>query len=45
MNDIINKHFDLTEVDVEAQALNEEVVASAATSEENVPTGEGQNES
>ena len=45
MNDIINKHFDLTEVDVEAQALNKEVVASAATSEENVPTGEAQNES
>lgn len=44
MNDIINKHFDLTEVDVEAQALNEKVVASAATSEESVPTGEGQKE-
>ena len=44
MNDIINKHFDLTEVDVEAQALNEKVVASSATSEESVPTGEGQKE-
>lgn len=42
MNDIINKHFDLAEVDVEVQALNENVVASAATSKENVPTGESQ---
>lgn len=45
MYNIISKHFDLSENDVEAQALNEEVVASAATSEENVPTGEAQNES
>lgn len=33
MNEIINKHFDLTEVDIEAQALNEDVV----TSVDNVP--------
>lgn len=45
MTDLINKHFDLVDVDVEAQALNEKVVADATTSEENVPTGEGQNES
>lgn len=44
MNDLINKHFDLNEVDVEAQALNEEATANAATSEESVPTGEGQKE-
>ncbi len=42
MNEIINNHFDLTEMDVEAQALTENVVANAATSEENVPVGEGQ---
>lgn len=45
MTDLINKHFDLTKVDVEAQALNEKVVADATTSEENVHTGEDQNES
>ena len=33
MNEIINKYFDLTEVDIEAQALNEDVV----TSVDNVP--------
>ena len=45
MTDLINKHFGLTEEDVEAQALNEKVVADATTSEENVHTGEDQNES
>lgn len=44
MNEIINNHFDLTEMDVEAQVLTENVVANAATSEENVPVGEGQEE-
>lgn len=37
--------FGMPENGIEAQALNEEVAASAATSEENVPTGEAQNES
>lgn len=42
MIDFINQHFGLTEEDVEAQALNEEVVASAATSVNNVPACEGE---
>ena len=42
MNDIIAKHFGLSENDVEAQALNENVVASAATSVNNVPACEGE---
>ena len=35
-------NFDQSEINVEAQALNENVVDSAATSKENVPTGESQ---
>ena len=42
MNDIIAKHFGLSENDVEAQALNEEVTANAATSVNNVPACEGE---
>jgi hypothetical protein len=42
MNDIIAKHFGLSENDVEAQALNEEVTANAATSVNNVPAYEGE---
>ena len=42
MNDIIAKHFGLTENNVEAQALNEEVTANAATSVNNVPACEGE---
>lgn len=41
MENIISKHFGLAENDVEAQALNEEVTASAATSVNNVPACEG----
>ena len=41
MSEIINKHFGLTEEDVEAQALNEEVTANAAMSVNNVPACEG----
>ena len=43
MNDIIAKHFGLSENDVEAQALNEEVTANAATSVNNVPACEDWN--
>lgn len=42
MNELISKHFGLTEEDVEAQALNEEVTASAANSVNNVPACEGE---
>ena len=41
MENIISKHFGLSENDVEAQALNEEVTANAATSVNNVPACEG----
>ena len=41
MENIITKHFGLTENNVEAQALNEEVTANAATSVNNVPACEG----
>ena len=41
MDNIIAKHFGLSENDVEAQALNEEVTANAATSVNNVPACEG----
>ena len=42
MNEFINNHFGLTEEDVEAQALNEEVTANAATSVNNEPACEGE---
>lgn len=42
MNDIIAKHFGLTENDVEVQALNEEATANAATCVNNVPACEGE---
>ena len=42
MNEIIAKHFGLSENDVEAQAPNEEVTANAATSVNNVPACEGE---
>ncbi len=42
MNKIIAKHFGLSENNVEAQALNEEVTANAATSVNNVPACEGE---
>ena len=42
MTDLINNHFGLTEEDVEAQALNEEVTANAATSVNNEPACEGE---
>ena len=42
MDNIIAKHFGLSENDVEAQALNEEVTANAATSVNNVPAYEGE---
>ncbi len=42
MENIISKHFGLSENDVEAQALNEEVTANAATSINNVPACEGE---
>ena len=42
MENIISKHFGLSENDVEAQALNKEVVANAATSVNNVPAYEGE---
>ena len=42
MENIISKHFGLSENDVEAQALNEEVTANAATSVNNVPACEGE---
>ena len=42
MENIISKHFGLSENDVEAQALNKEVVANAATSVNNVPACEGE---
>lgn len=42
MNEIITKHFGLSENDVEAHALNEEVTANAATSVNNVPACEGE---
>lgn len=42
MENIILKHFGLSENDVEAQALNEEVTANAATSVNNVPACEGE---
>ena len=41
MKELISKHFGLTEEDVEAQALNEEVTANAATCVNNVPACEG----
>ena len=41
MENIITKHFGLTENNVEAQALNEEVTANAATSVNNIPACEG----
>lgn len=40
MNKIIAKHFGLSENDVEAQALNEEVTDNAATSVNNLPACE-----
>lgn len=42
MTEISNKHFGLTEDEVEAHALNEEVTANAATSVNNVPACEGE---
>lgn len=43
MENFINKLFGLTENDIEAQALNQEVTANAATSNEHVvPNGKGQ---
>ena len=42
MENIILKHFGLSENDVEAQALNEEVTAGAANSVNNVPACEGE---
>jgi hypothetical protein len=42
MENIITKHFGLTENNVEAQALNEEVTANAATSVNNEPACEGE---
>lgn len=42
MDNIIAKHFGLSENDVEAQVLNEEVTANAATSVNNVPASEGE---
>lgn len=43
MENFINKLFGLTENDIEAQALNQEVTANAATSNEHVvPNGNGQ---
>lgn len=42
MNKIIAKHFGLSENDVEAQALNEEVTANAATSVNNVSACESE---
>lgn len=42
MENIILKHFGLSENDVVAQALNEEVTASAANSVNNVPACEGE---
>ncbi len=42
MENIISKHFGLSENDVEAQAFNEEVTANAATSVNNVPACEGE---
>lgn len=42
MENIILKHFGLSENDVEAQALNEEVTANAATSINNEPAYEGE---
>ncbi len=42
MKNYISKDFGLTENDLEAQALNENVVASAATSVNNVPACEGE---
>lgn len=42
MENIILKHFGLSENDVEAQALNEEVTANAATCVNNVPACEGE---
>lgn len=44
MTEISNKHFGLTEDEVEAQALNEEVTANAATSVNNVPACESEAE-
>ena len=41
MDNIIAKHFGLSENDADAQALNEEVTANAATSVNNVPACEG----
>lgn len=41
MKNFISKDFGLSENDVEAQALNEEVTANAATSVNNVPACEG----
>ena len=42
MKENSKNHFGLTEENVEAQALNEEVVANAATSVNNVPACEGE---
>lgn len=42
MTDLINKHFGLSENDVEVQALNEEATANAATCVNNVPACEGE---
>ena len=42
MKNFISKDFGLTENDFEAQALNEEVTANAATSVNNVPACEGE---
>ena len=42
MKNFISKDFGLTENDLEAQALNEEVTANAATSVNNVPACEGE---
>lgn len=42
MENLISKHFGLSENYVEAQALNEEVTANAATSVNNVPACEGE---
>ncbi|MBR0493742.1 MAG: hypothetical protein IJJ83_08290 [Muribaculaceae bacterium] len=42
MENIISKHFGLSENDVEAQDLNEEVTANAATSVNNVHACEGE---
>lgn len=45
MDNLINKHIGLTENDIEAQTLNQEVTATTATSNEHVlPNGEGQEE-